>query len=663
MSTSIRPNNNTSKKRIRLEDFVDLSRCESEDESEGGEGMERILTSMISAYHPTELDLIRNEMHRPQLYMLDKFNKFDREYCKELFQQSYSPEGDHGSSCFEYMSKFIIGIIGLNGAKSMTIIYISWTTTPCSTQQLPMFTPLLIKQPYTGALQSFVDLVVNVHVPAPTPKNPTKVKLQKFKIFEEYIHSQHFPKFDHACFDASQILGIPDRHFGHAFNMFCGLPINPRTIHTIYNAYKIPLDYQYLTNPNLGVLLHHIKHTLCDDNDAIYEYLLNWLAYIVQNQGKKTGVMIVFIGPSGCGKSTFYSWLHPIFGQYFENIKTADLGAQFSGTSFNEKFLIAIDEWNIKELDPKMADGLLKNIVTDPTMRVEAKYVQAYTATSHNNLMASTNFTFGIAPSSVGYFRRLLTIKCGSTKPPQYYKEMHHLIGTSSQNDNRFALNMHFWGKMLYERNVQDFKPSHFPITDYQIKILANTWKPFMKWWYIVLQRGYILNPEQMDIYRHSSKYDIQLNSTAIERNLNKKCVQFYPENIPFVHSRVMRLDHFGIPKSIIYDAFAEDMKDLLNLDVKRTSYSITHFFNEMAGFLPTISYDLQGRENMVIFPPYSQCIKIFYSQHFAAGLKISSNPFKIHLGKDQEHQSILDEIEKELCEPCALPKDTLLLD
>ena len=73
MSTSIRPNNNTANKRIRLEDFVDLSRSESSDESEGGEDIENILTSMITVYHPTELDLIRNETHRPLIYMLDKF--------------------------------------------------------------------------------------------------------------------------------------------------------------------------------------------------------------------------------------------------------------------------------------------------------------------------------------------------------------------------------------------------------------------------------------------------------------------------------------------------------------------------------------------------------------------------------------------------------------
>ena len=49
---------------------------------------------------------------------------------------------------------------------------------------------------------------------------------------------------------------------------------------------------------------------LCGNNKEHYEYLLDWLAYPLQ-EGKKTGVAILVKGLPGCGKGIFFNELMP----------------------------------------------------------------------------------------------------------------------------------------------------------------------------------------------------------------------------------------------------------------------------------------------------------------------------------------------------------------
>ncbi len=552
--------------------------------------------------------------------------------------------------CFEYMSRFFVGVLHCQGSPSMLILFITYAPTSCCTVEMPLFSRTLIKQTVQNASLSFSDLCMTIIVPAPTKKEALRMKEKSCNIFKEFMQSKYFSKFELGCFDPTQIFGAPDAYFGRAFNLFAGLPMTRMHIHDVCRAYQVPPDYPIESHPAIQAILQHIRVTLCDKQDDIYEYVLDWLAYILQHPGRKTQVMIVFVGPSGCGKSTFYSWLAPLFGNYYENIRTSDLGSHFIGTEFNEKFLIAIDEWNVRELDRRTADGLLKNIITDPSMRVEAKFVQASTTTSHNNLIASTNFAFNITPSSAGYFRRLLLINCGSTQTPHYYKNIHKIIGNMHDNRHRFTLSMHLWAKFLYERDISRFRPSKFPITAFQLRVITNAWKSAQKWWYEVMQRGYVVGTLRFQNFVSMMTTHLRgaANTGGRFVNLSMILVQFFenmeqykrPSQFPRIH---------GIAKHVIYDQFTEDMRDLYNVDVRKTAYSSTQFFHELFAVIPYHSYSDDGKDNMVIFPPREFCIRYMYSQNYAQGFDLRANPFRLDLGPNKEYASVLEELHNEI--------------
>lgn len=567
---------------------------------------------------------------------------FDREWAKQLYEREVR-NTIFPDECFQYMSKFFVGIMHCKNNATMLVLFFTKTPSICSTTLLPLFGHSFIQQTSTNIMQSFLDLNMTVMVPAPTKKDPMKMKEKHAHVLKEFMQSRYFKKYHFDCFEPKQILGAPPQYFDQAFNLYTGLPIHKESIEKVYQAYQIPHTYKPENHPAILAILDHIRITLCNNDDLIYQYILNWLAFILQNPGEKTQVMIVFVGPSGCGKSTFYSWLAPLFGNYMENIKTADLGSQYIGMDFNEKFLIAIDEWNVRELDRRQADGLLKNIVTDPSMRVEAKYVQAATLRSHNNLMASTNFAFNITPSSVGYFRRLLIVKCGATRTPQYYQDLHEMIGNNKDKKHRFCLTMHLWAKFLLDRDIRKFKPSHFPITQFQIKILTSSWKAVQKWWYEVIQRGYIVHELRFQNYLSMRDVNRDRYANLMQRPKILQCFETEEQHAnPSLFPTIQ-----GMPKPLVYDQFASDMQDLHNIDPRKTSYSSTQFFHELYAIIPyyTFAHSTEGRENMIIFPPWEFSIRYFYSQNYAQGLDIPTNPFRLHLGENEKHRCILEEI------------------
>ena len=56
-----------------------------------------------------------------------------------------------------------------------------------------------------------------------------------------------------------------------------------------------------IDDPRLGKILFHIKDVICSGNENQYEYILNWLAQIVQ--GRKCCTALYLVSDGGTGKS------------------------------------------------------------------------------------------------------------------------------------------------------------------------------------------------------------------------------------------------------------------------------------------------------------------------------------------------------------------------
>jgi len=121
------------------------------------------------------------------------------------------------------------------------------------------------------------------------------------------------------------------------------------------------------------------------------EYLVKWIADMIQNPGRKNGVAIVIRGNQGIGKNTLESMVKKIIGEKLHcstsNPKEDIFGA-YNNLSTN-KIPIFVNETESK--DTFANNARLKDLITEPTENVREKYVKNITMRSFCRLIFLSN--------------------------------------------------------------------------------------------------------------------------------------------------------------------------------------------------------------------------------------------------------------------------------
>ena len=124
--------------------------------------------------------------------------------------------------------------------------------------------------------------------------------------------------------------------------------------------------------------------------DDVYEWMLRWMAYPLQNPGAKMGSAIIMHGPQGTGKSTVFQTLAKIYGDYATVLNQRGLEDRFNSDWVDSKLFLLAEEvvtraemWHIK--------NELKELVTGEWIRVNPKNVAAYRQRNHVNIVYLSN--------------------------------------------------------------------------------------------------------------------------------------------------------------------------------------------------------------------------------------------------------------------------------
>lgn len=141
-----------------------------------------------------------------------------------------------------------------------------------------------------------------------------------------------------------------------------------------YNSWRgFPIEGKEGEFPKIE---YHLKHVWCRDNIDHYNYLMAWLADIIQDPAEKKDTALVIKGGKGSGKSIiFEELLNKIFGYTYIKIDKAE---QITG-KFNQhlqgKLFVVLEEaiW----AGDKTAEGTLKSMITDTQFIVEGKGTNA----------------------------------------------------------------------------------------------------------------------------------------------------------------------------------------------------------------------------------------------------------------------------------------------
>jgi len=119
----------------------------------------------------------------------------------------------------------------------------------------------------------------------------------------------------------------------------------------------------------------HIKHIICGGDQAVYNYLTLWLAWVFQFPDKKPGVVPVWHGDQGAGKGIIAHMLARLFGTHsFYVTQPGHVVGRFNKHLLNCLFLL-MDE-AVFAGDPQTT-GPLKALITDDVITIEPKFVDA----------------------------------------------------------------------------------------------------------------------------------------------------------------------------------------------------------------------------------------------------------------------------------------------
>ena len=139
----------------------------------------------------------------------------------------------------------------------------------------------------------------------------------------------------------------------------------------------------------IDLLLAHINNLLvCEREQRI---LLDWLAYVVQNAGKRINWAILLQGAQGTGKSYFAKILEWVLGSNAKSLDPSALGERFTGWAHGAVVNI-VEEIRIKGDDKWRIMDRLKPFITNSMIQIEEKGRDHRTVPNFTNYLLLTNY-------------------------------------------------------------------------------------------------------------------------------------------------------------------------------------------------------------------------------------------------------------------------------
>jgi len=137
------------------------------------------------------------------------------------------------------------------------------------------------------------------------------------------------------------------------------------------------------------LFLKHVRDVICSGDEKIFRWVEAWMAHLVQRPFEKPGTAIVLRGTEGIGKGIFASALVKLCGAHGLHVtQPKQLTGNFN-SHMASKLLVFADEvtWGGRRLE----EGVLKAMITEESVLLEPKGVDAFPARSFCRVVVSSN--------------------------------------------------------------------------------------------------------------------------------------------------------------------------------------------------------------------------------------------------------------------------------
>jgi hypothetical protein len=204
-----------------------------------------------------------------------------------------------------------------------------------------------------------------------------------------------------------------------------------------------------------SLYLAHLRDNISSGNAEHFEYLLNWMAWGVQNPGERAEVAVVMRGGEGAGKGMGIKSFGSLFGAHFAHVSRAQhLVGNFNAHLQQCSVLFADEAFFAGD---RTHDGTLKALITEDTIRIEPKGVDSFDVRNCLHILMSSNSDWVIPAGADARRYFVLTVSEARKQDHAYFAA----IAKQMENGGREAL-LHY----LMHRDVSGFNIRAVPMTE-----------------------------------------------------------------------------------------------------------------------------------------------------------------------------------------------------
>ena len=242
---------------------------------------------------------------------------------------------------------------------------------------------------------------------------------------------------------------------------------------------------------NWLMLSNFLFEIICNNDQKTYDYLLHFLAHMLQKPEEKPGIMIVLLGQQGTGKGAFFRLIRSIWGRTTLQVSNVDQVIGNFNAALERNFAICMDE-AIFVNDRKSMEQL-KSLITEPKCRIEQKYQPSRTIDScHRFFAASNNDHFAFIDRDD---RRFLMLRVASTRQDDtdYFTHLFNSIEDAA-----------VVGAMVHDLekiDLTNFNVRLRPKTKEHLNQKIQSLIGFDRFWYEVLQLGRLPREYTFDLH------------------------------------------------------------------------------------------------------------------------------------------------------------------
>ncbi len=178
-----------------------------------------------------------------------------------------------------------------------------------------------------------------------------------------------------------------------------GVAFNPSTTKQKPGILNLWQGFAVKPKPGNWSLMHnHMRDIICCGDKVRFDYLMGWIARMLQHPGQQGEVAVVMKGGEGTGKGTVARALRKIMGQHGMQISNAKhLVGNFNGHLRDCVFLFADEAFFAGD---RQHIGVLKTIITEDNLSIEAKFQNAVEMPNFLHLMMASNEDW-VVPASI----------------------------------------------------------------------------------------------------------------------------------------------------------------------------------------------------------------------------------------------------------------------